>query len=194
MRTKLKPAFESIVFVFGATGRGYRLLTYSDGQTIIDSHSWMNWGDVAKTAGQAWKDFAKHHAAELEAWGAGYRGAICAWTPIDPADRGNILELFIGSPETSSAQELLDEIGSSGRAFERLSKLATVSNGAVGTALDTALTTDEAMASCQRVLDEEGFGHIRLVRDDAFIRKVYSPSDSEQGWQRRFVVPPPLRH
>jgi hypothetical protein len=194
MRKNLKPAFESIVFVFGATGRGYRLLTYSDGQTIIDSHSWMNWGEVAKTAGQAWKEFAKDHAQVLEAWSAGYRGAIRAWTPIDPADRENILELFIGSPEASSAQELLIEIGSSGRAFERLSKLATVSNGAVGMASGTALTPDEAMASCQRVLDEEGFGHIRLVRDDAFIRKVYSPSDSEQGWERGFMIQRRLMH
>jgi hypothetical protein len=194
MHKKSKPAFESIVFVFGATGHGYRLLTYSDGQTIIDSHSWMTWGDVATTVGQAWEDFAKDHSEELEAWSAGYHGAIRAWTPIHPADRVNILELFIGSPEASSAQELLDEIGSSGRAFERLSKLATVSTGAVGIAVAAAMTADEAMAGFQRVLDEEGFGHIRLVRDDAFIRRVYSPSDSEPGWQCGFLVRAPLKH
>ena len=190
MRNNLKPAFESIVFVFGATARGYRLLTYFDGHTIIDSYSWTNWGDVAATAGTAWKDFAADHANELEAWSAGYRGAIRATTPVDPADRANILEVFIGSPEAASAQELLDEIGSSGRAFERLSKLATVSNEAAGLTFGSGVTADEAMADFQRVLDEEGFGHIRLVRDDVFIRKVYAPSDSERGWQQGFVVRP----
>jgi hypothetical protein len=194
MLNKLKPAFESIVFVFGATERGYRLLTYFDGHTIIDSYSWRNWGDVAATAGQAWKEFAAGHADELEAWSAGYHGAIRANTPVDPADRANILELFIGSPEAASAKELLDAIGSSGRAFERLSKLATVSNGTAGMALGAGVTADEAMAGFQRVLDEEGFGHIRLVRDDVFIRTVYSPSDSEQGWQHGFVVGRRLSH
>ena len=193
MRNSLKPAFESIVFVFGATERGYRLLSYFDGHVIIDSYSWRNWGDVAATAGQAWNDFAADHADELEAWSAGYLGAIRASSPVDPADRANILELFIGSPEAASAQELLEEIGSSSRAFERLSQLATVSNGGVGMALGTAVTADDAMAGFQRVLDEEGFGHIRLVRDDVFIRRVYSPSEPERGWQHGFVVRP-LRH
>jgi hypothetical protein len=176
MRKKSKPAFESIEFVFATKGRGYCLLTYSDGQTIIDSHSWRNWGDVATTAGRAWNDFAEDHREELEAWSEQCHEAIRAWTPIDPADRGNILEQFIGSPEATSAQDLLDEIGSSSRAFERLSQLATVSS-APWTAFGTSMT-DVAIAGFQRVLDEEGFGHIRLVRDDDFIRKVYAPSDS----------------
>jgi hypothetical protein len=192
MRKKSKPAFESIEFVFGTTGRGYRLLTYSDGQTIIDSHSWRCWGDIATTAGRAWNDFAEDHAEELEAWRDQYLGAIRAWTPIDPADRANILEQFIGSPEATSAQDLLDQIGPSSRAFERLSQLATVSS-APGTAFGTVMT-DVAIAGLQRVLDEEGFGHIRLVRDDDFIRKVYAPSDSERGWQHGFLVRPPLTH
>jgi hypothetical protein len=188
MRKNLKPAFQSVVFVFGATERGYRLLTYFDGHTIIDSYAWRNWGDVAATVGQTWKDFAADHADELEAWSAGYHGAIRATTPVDPADRANILELFIGSPEAASAQELLNEIGSSSRAFQRLSQLATVSNGAAGMASDKAVTADDAMAGFQRVLDEEGFGHVRLVRDDIFIRKVYSPAEPEQRWQHGFVV------
>src|SRR5262245_45009026 len=172
MRNNLQAAFESIVFVFGATERGYRLLSYFDGHVIIDSYEWRNWGDVALTAGQAWAEFAADHADELEACSAGYRGAIRASSPVDPADRANILELFIGSPEAASAQQLLDEIGSSGRAFERLSKLATVSNASAGMAFGAGVTVDDAMADFQRVLDEEGFGYIRLVRDDVFIRKV----------------------
>jgi hypothetical protein len=192
MRKKSKPAFQFIEFVFGTTGHGYRLLTYSAGQTIIESHSWRNWGDVAKTARRAWDDFAEDHAEELQAWSDQYHEAIRAWTPIDPADRGNILEQFIGSPEAASAQDLLDEIGSSSRAFERLSQLATVSS-AQGMTFGTVMT-DVAIAGLQRVLDEEGFGHIRLVRDDDFIRKVYSPSDSEPGWQYGFLVRAPRSH
>jgi hypothetical protein len=183
MRKTSKPAFESIEFVFGTTGHGYRLLTYGDGQTIIESHSWRNWGDVAKTARRAWDDFAENHAEELQAWSDECHRAIRASTPIDPADRGNILEQFIGSPEATSAQALLEEIGSSSRAFERLSQLTTASS-APGTAFGTAMTDDAAIAGFQRVLDEEGFGYIRLVRDDDFIRKVYSPSE-------RATSPPP---
>ena len=183
-----KPAFKSIEFVFGTTESGHRLLTYFDGHTIIDSYSWRNWGDVALTAGKTWNDFARDHAEELEVWSDQYRGAVRAWTPVDPADRANILELFIGSPEAASARELLAEIGSSGRAFERLSKLATASTGAAGTALGAAMTADEVMADLQRVLDEEGFGYIRIVRDDDFIHKVYSPLEAELGWSRGFVV------
>jgi hypothetical protein len=194
MRKKTKTGFESIEFVFGTTEGGYRLLTYFDGHTVIDSYSWRNWGDVAATAGQAWNDFAKDHAEQLEVWSDQYHGAVRAWTPVDPADRGNILELFIGSPEASSAQELLDEIGSSGRAFERLSKLATVSNDTAGMTPGATMTADDAMAGFQRVLDEEGFGHIRLVRDDDFIRKVYSPPDFEPGWQYGFQVGAPRSH
>ena len=192
MRKTSKPALESIEFVFGTTGRGYRLLTYSDGHTIIDSHSWRNWGDVATTAGRAWNDFAEDHAQELEGWSGEYQGAIRASTPIDPLEREHILEQFIGSPEATSAQDLLDEIGSSSRAFERLSRLATVSI-APGMASATAMT-EVAIAGFQRVLDEEGLGHIRLVRDDEFIRKVYSPSDSELAWQHALLVRPPLFH
>ena len=173
MRKTSKPAFESIEFVFGTTGHGYRLLTYRDGQIIIESHSWRNWGDVAKTARRGWNEFAEDHASELQAWSDESHGAIRAWTPIEPADRGRILEQFIGSPEAASAEDLLDEIGTSSRAFERLSQLTTVSSAA-SVAFGTAMTDDDAIAGFQRVLDEEGFGYIRLVRDDDFIRNVYS--------------------
>ena len=147
MRKTSKPAFESIEFVFGTTGAWLppaHLLrwTHHHRQPFVEELGRRRQDGPA----QAWNDFAEDHAEELEVWSDQYHGAIRAWTPIDPADRENILEQFIGSPEATSAQDLLDEIGSSSRAFERLSKLATVSNGAPGMAFGTAMTADDAMA------------------------------------------------
>lgn len=165
-----------IELIYGAPEFGYRLITRSAGEAEIESHSWNTWADVASSAGVDWEEFSSLYEDVVEEFGesAGL-DSLLADTVIDPAQRSEILGR-IGEPaDVAACRELVNAVGEDSRAMARLSEIACIGWDSPGGSYEAVVfDNDEAVAAFQRVLDEEGLSHIRLVRDDEFVRKVFA--------------------
>lgn len=164
-------------FVYGAPEFGdFRLITRADGEQLIAAKQCRTWGRLAKLKGQNWKTFAAEYEEELSAWSEDRHGAepIKADTPLDAEILLEVYDRVFGLPE-ARAQAML-EATIDAATLARLGEVAefggTSMLGAFGAVfLDP---DEESVTAFQRILDESGYRRIRLVRDDAFLRKVYA--------------------
>ncbi|MGE3843066.1 MAG: hypothetical protein AB7I50_15945 [Vicinamibacterales bacterium] len=166
----------AVEFIYGAPEFGYRLITRSGGEAAIQSQSWTRWSDVAGGVGADWDEFTSLYEDDLEYFNEerGEDDPITGSTAIYPEERYEIAERFGSSPEAIALRELLDALEGNPRALFRIRQIADFGGGAPGMAFDAVLLdSDEAIAAFQRVLDEEGCTHIKLIRDDEFLRRVF---------------------
>jgi hypothetical protein len=171
-------AAEIIQLIYGAPELGgFRLIDPRLGQALITMKACGTWGEVAAALGQSWTAFATEHQEQLDEWSAELNGEepISADTPLDPEVVLDVFQVLVGPlPDAAAAYQLMNEIRGDRSVTEKVVTLAELGGGAPGAPFDAIiLDSDESIAAFQQVLEEYGYGHIRLVRDDEFVRRVF---------------------
>jgi hypothetical protein len=167
-----------IQLIYGAPELGgFRLIDPQLGQALIAVKTCATWGEVATTLGQSWTTFTIEHQEQLDEWSAELNGqaSISADTPLDPEVVLDVFQVLVGPlPDAAAAYRLMNEIRGDRSVTEKVVTLADLGGGAPGAPFDAIiLDSDESVAAFQQVLEEYGYGHIRLVRDDEFVRRVF---------------------
>jgi hypothetical protein len=170
---------EIIQLIYGAPELGgFRLVDPQLGHALIAVKACATWGEVATTLGQSWLTFTTEHQEQLDEWSAELNGEepISADTPLDPEVVLDVFQVLVGPlPDAAAAYQLMNEIRGDRSVTEKVVTLAELGGGAPGAPFDAIiLDSDESVAAFQQVLEEYGYGHIRLVRDDEFVRRVFA--------------------
>ena len=165
---------EVIVFVYGAPELGgFRLVDPHLGEALIAVKACATWGALAIALGHDWREFVTEYQDQLATWSADWNDdePIHARTRLDPAYVLNVFQVLVGPlPDAAAAYQLMNEIRDDRSLKGTLVRLADLGGGAPGAAFDAImLDSDESVAAFQQVLDEHGYRHIRLTRDDDFV-------------------------
>jgi hypothetical protein len=137
---------------------------------VIDSlMTWRTWGHVARAAGMTWADFADSYPNFVDEWGD--EGTLRARWEF-PADA--VIDVFnevIGESPAGVAADALSKACPKTLSYPE--ELVEFSSNYHGESF-AQISSIEAAEAFQRFLDSNGLSHIRLVRDDAFMRRLWA--------------------
>lgn len=169
-RTKAPKQRDPLELVYGAPEFGLMLVERTRADEMIDAkETWRTWGHVARAIGTTWADFTDSYPNFVEEYGD--EGKLRARWEL-PADA--LIEVFgevIGeSPSSAGADALLEACPKKLTYPEDLVSFSSNDHG------ETFAETPsvEAAETFQRFLEANGLSHIRLVRDDAFMRRLWA--------------------
>jgi hypothetical protein len=170
---------EVIQLIYGAPELGgFRLVHLQLGQALIAVKACATWGELATILGQSWTAFTTEHQDRLDTWSTWLDGGkqISSDSSLAPQIVLEVFQVLVGAlPDAAAAYQLMNEIRGDRSVTQKLVTLAELGGGAPGAWFDAImLDSDESVAAFQQALEEHGYSHIRLVRDDEFVRRIFA--------------------
>jgi hypothetical protein len=161
---------EPVELVYGAPEFDPMFVERTRADEMIDAReTWRTWGHVARASGMTWADFTDSYPGFVDEWGD--EGKLRARWELPAEAVLDVLNEVIGESPASVAVDVLSK--ACPEALSSLEVPVEISSNYQGEEFARVSSIEDAEAF-QRFLDSNGLSHIRLVRDDAFMRRLWA--------------------